>query len=84
MIILIVEGIPVYRKKQKNSVAQVKEVKLKQRTEPRMNSEILQNIRYWDETLNKFSKTNGPGFYKNIANLGTLCREKLGYQKEII
>ena len=22
--------------------------------------------------------------YKNIVNLGTLCREKLGYQKEII
>ena len=67
-----------------DSVAPVKEVKLKQRTEPWMNSEILQNIRFRDETLNKFRKTNDPDLYKNIINLGTLCREKLGYRKEII
>ena len=65
-------------------MAPVKEVKSKQRTEPWMNSEILQNIRFRDETLNKFRKTNDPDLYKNIVSLGTLCREKLGYQKEII
>ena len=35
-----------------DSVAPVKEVKIKQRTEPWVNLEILQTIRYWDETLN--------------------------------
>ena len=64
-------------------MAPVKEVKLKQRTEPWMNSGILQNIRYWDETLNK-RKTKDPNLHKNIVNLGTLYREKLGYQKGII
>ena len=67
-----------------DSVAPVKEVKLKQRTEPCMNSKILQNIRFRDETLNKFEKQMTLICIKNIVNLGTLCREKLGYQKEII
>ena len=51
-----------------DSVAPVKEVKLKQRTEPWMNSEILQNIRFGDETLNKFRKTNDPDLYKKILS----------------
>ena len=38
-------------------VAPVKEIRLKQRTEPWMNSEILQTIRHQDETLNEFRKT---------------------------
>ena len=76
MIILIVEGIPVYRKKQKNSVARVKEVKLKQKTEPLMNSEILQNIRYRDETLNKFRKTNDPDLYKKYCQLRNLVQRE--------
>ena len=49
-------------------VALVKEVKLKQRTEPWMNSKILQNIRYRDETLNKFRKTKDPDLYRNILS----------------
>ena len=52
-----------------DSVAPVKEVKLKQRTEPWMNSEILQNIRFRDETLNKFRKTNDPDLYKKYCHL---------------
>ena len=49
-------------------VALVKEVKLKQRTEPWMNSKILQNIRYRDETLNKFRKTKDPDLYRKILS----------------
>ena len=41
-------------------VAPLKEVRLKQRTEPWMNSDILQNIRHRDETLNKFRKKQRP------------------------
>ena len=43
-------------------VAALKEVRLKQRTEPWMNSDILQNIRHRDETLNKFRKKQNPRF----------------------
>ena len=81
MIILIVEGIPVYWKKQKNSVARVKEVKLKQTTEPWVNSEILQNIRYRDETLNKFRKTNGPDLYKKYCQLRNLVQRETRISK---
>ena len=51
-------------------VAPLKEVRLKQRTEPWMNSDILQNIRHRDETLNKFRKSKDPDFVRNIVNLG--------------
>ena len=67
-----------------DSVAPVKEVKLKQKIEPWMNSDISQNVRYRDETLNKFRKTKDPDLYENIVNLGTLCREKLGYQRDYL
>ena len=51
-----------------DSVAPVKEGKLKQRTEPWMNSELSENIRYRDETLNKFRKTKDPDLYKEILS----------------
>ena len=57
-----------------DSVAPVKEVKFKQRTEPWMNSEILQNIRFRDETLNKFRKTNDPDLYKEYCQLRNLVQ----------
>ena len=59
-----------------DSVAPVKEVKLKQRTEPWMNSEILQNIRFRDETLNKFRKTNDPDLYKKYCQLRNLVQRE--------
>ena len=39
-----------------DALAPINEIRLKQRTEPWMNSEILQNIRHRDETLNTFRK----------------------------
>ena len=59
-----------------DSVAPVKEVKLKQRTEPWMNSDILQNITYWDETLNKFRKTKDPDLYKKYCQLRNLVQRE--------
>ena len=62
-------------------MAQVKEVKLKQRTEPWMNSEILQNIRFRDETLNKFKKTNDPDLYKKYCQLRNLVQRETRISK---
>ena len=64
-----------------DSVAPVKEVKLKQRTEPWMNSEILQNIRFRDETLNKFRKTNDPDLYKKYCQLRNLVQRETRISK---
>ena len=64
-----------------DSVAPVKEVKLKQRTEPWMNSEILQNIRFRDETLNKFRKTNDPDLYKKNCQLRNLVQRETRISK---
>ena len=64
-----------------DSVAPVKEVKLKQRTEPWMNSEILQNIRFRDETLNKFRKTNDPDLYKKYCQLRDLVQRETRISK---
>ena len=62
-------------------MAPVKEVKFKQRTEPWMNSEILQNIRYQDETLNKFRKTNDPDLYKKYCQLRNLVQRETRISK---
>ena len=64
-----------------DSVAPVKEVKLKQRTEPWMTSEILQNIRFRDETLNKFRKTNDPDLYKKYCQLRNLVQRETRISK---
>ena len=50
-------------------MAPVKEVRLKQRTEPWMISEVLQSIRHRDETLNDFRKTKDPDLYKKYCKL---------------
>ena len=47
-----------------DALVPIKEIRLKQRTEPWMNSEILQNIRHRDEALNTFRKTKDPALYK--------------------
>ena len=63
------------------SEAPVKEVKLKHRTEPWMNSEMLQNIRYRDETLNKFRKTKDPDLYKKKRQLRNLVQRETRISK---
>ena len=47
-----------------DALAPIKEIRFLLRTEPWMNSEILQNIRHRDETLNTFRKTKDPALYK--------------------
>ena len=64
-----------------DSVAPVKEAKLKQRTEPWMNLEILQNIRFRDETLNKLRKTNDPDLYKKYCQLRNLVQRETRISK---
>ena len=61
-----------------DSVAPVKEVKLKQRTESWMNSEIL---RFRDETLNKFRRTNDPDLYKKYCQLRNLVQRETRISK---
>ena len=46
-----------------------------------MNSEILQNIRYRDETLNKFRKTNDPDLYKKYCQPGNLVQRETRISK---
>ena len=50
-------------------VAPIKEIRLKQRTEPWLTSDILQNIQERDNWLNKFRKTRDPDSYKVYCNL---------------
>ena len=50
-------------------LAPIKEIRLKQRTEPWLNSEIVQNIRHEDGTLKRFRKTKDPDLYKLYCNL---------------
>ena len=57
-------------------LAPVKEERLKQRTEPWMSSDILQNITYWGETLNKFRKTKDPNLYKKYCKLRSLVQRE--------
>ena len=62
-------------------VAPVKEIRLKQRTEPWMNSEFLQTIRHRDETLNEFRKTKDPDLYKKYCKLRNSVQRKTGVSK---
>ena len=62
-------------------VAPLKEVKLKQRTEPWMNSDILQNIRHRDETLNKFRKSKDPDLYKEYCKLRNMVQRETRISK---
>ena len=50
-------------------VAPVKEIRLKQRTEPWMTSEILHDIRHRDDVLNKFRKTKDSDLYRTFCKL---------------
>ena len=50
-------------------VAPVKEIRLKQRTEPWMTSEILHDIRHRDDVLNKFRKTRDSDLYRTFCKL---------------
>ena len=52
-----------------DALAPIKEIRLKQRTEPWINSEILQNIMQRGETLNTFRKTKDPALYKLYCKL---------------
>ena len=62
-------------------VAPLKEVRLKQRTEPWMNSDILQNIRHRDETLNKFRKSKDPDLYKEYCKLRNMVQRETRISK---
>ena len=62
-------------------VAPLKEVRLKQRTEPWMNSDILQNIRHRDETLNKFRKSEDPDLYKEYCKLRNMVQRETRISK---
>ena len=52
-----------------DAVAPIKEIRLKQRTEPWMTSDILQSIQERDNWLNKFRKTTDPDDYKAYCKL---------------
>ena len=52
-----------------DAVAPIKEIRLKQRTEPWMTSDILQSIQERDNWLNKFRKTRDPDDYKAYCKL---------------
>ena len=41
-----------------------------------MNSEILQNIAYWGEILNKFRKTKDPVLYKKYCYVRNLVQRE--------
>ena len=62
-------------------VAPLKEVRLKQRTEPWMNSDILQNLRHRDETLNKFRKSKNPDLYKEYCKLRNIVQRETRISK---
>ena len=64
-------------------VAPIKEIRLKQRTEPWMTTDILQNIQERDNWLNKFRKTRGNS-YKVYCKVRMKFREKLGLSNQII
>ena len=51
-----------------NSVAPIKEIKLKQRTEPWVDSELLELIRIRDKHLYQFKKHNNGEDYKMYCN----------------
>ena len=50
-------------------VASIKEVRLKQRTEPWMTTDILQCVQKRDEWLKKFRKTRNPESYQAYCKL---------------
>ena len=52
-----------------NVVASIKGVRLKQRTEPRITTDILQCIQKRDEWLKKFRKTRNPESYQPTCKL---------------
>ena len=52
-----------------DAVGPIKEIRLKQRTEPWMTSDILQSIQERDNWLNKFRKTRDPDDYKAYCKL---------------
>ena len=52
-----------------NTVAPVKEIRLKTRTEPWMNSEILELIHERDILLQNFKKNNNEDVYRNFCKL---------------
>ena len=59
----------------------VLDVRLKQRTGPWINSEILQNIRHRDETLNKFRKTKDLDLYKKYCKLRHIVQRETSISK---
>ena len=57
-------------------VVPIKEIRLKQRTEPWMTWNILQNIQESDNWLNKFRKTRDPDSYKVYCKLRNEVQNK--------
>ena len=60
-----------------DKVAPLKEVRIKNKTEPWMNNDILENIRKRDVLLHKFKKENNSGVYEQF------CRTRNQIQRDI-
>ena len=58
-----------------DDIAPTKEIKTKQKTEPWITSEILDQIRERDSFLYLYKKTQSKNFFMIIVKLGINCKE---------
>ena len=64
-----------------NSIAPVKEIRLKQRTEPWMSGEILDLISQRDKYLHTFKKDNSQDDYKYYCKLRNRVQKEINITK---
>ena len=64
-----------------DSIAPVKEIRLKKRTEPWMNNDILESIRLRDQLLHRFNKSRDPDLYSNYCKVRNKIQRDVKHAK---